>query len=202
MSASANPLSEQEQLTASLHDFDDTIQILSSALQEFRDDMERVDRVAGKISQRTNRVIRGAIVILVLAFSYVFVQVIQLTSTMVDMIGSMNTMYTRFGGMSEDMRQITQSVLSMGNNVQGMPQIAVYMKNMNQSVQGMQGSVLRMKEDVGRMDQEIGVINRDTYQMAVRFNNLTNSVSHLNHNVRQMSRPTDLLGPLNWFAPP
>ena len=44
MSDNATPLSEREQLTASLHDFDDTIQILSAALQAFRDDMERIER--------------------------------------------------------------------------------------------------------------------------------------------------------------
>ncbi|MBF0185657.1 MAG: hypothetical protein HQM06_14900 [Magnetococcales bacterium] len=202
MSQENESLAEKEEEQASQHHLEQTIQMVSAALGEFRSDMQRIDVSAEKIGQRTNRIIRGAIAILAVAFAYVFFQVVQLTATMVDMIGSLNTMYTRFGGMSEDMNAITKAVVSMGNHVQGMPSIADNMKNMNHSVQGMQKSVFGMKNDMGRMDQQIGMIYADTAQMAGRFANLTQSVSHLNYNVWQMSRPTEMLGPLNWFAPP
>lgn len=183
-------------------ELDDTIQLISEGMHEFRGEMERINVSATKISARTTYIIRGTLVILIFAFGYVFFQVIHLTDTMIEMIGSMNTMYTQFGGMSRDMRGITVSVVSIGGNVTGMPAIAVDMQAMNRDVQGMRQSVKLMTDDIDNMDKEIDFIRGGTQQMAGRFVNVNNSVSHMNYNVRQMSRPTDWLGPLNWFTPP
>lgn len=184
------------------HEMDDAVAIISEAFGSFKAEMAQIDVVATKIAQRTQWFIRVTMSILVVAFAYVFFQVTQVTTNMVDMIGSMDTMLNRFGGMSEDMGYLTAAVQSMGGNIQGMPIIAQDMKRMNQDVAGMQHSVTAMLGDVIGMDKNVDTIRFSTYQMANRFVNVNGAVSHMNYNVRQMSRPTNMFGPMNWLTPP
>ncbi|MBF0630517.1 MAG: hypothetical protein HQL89_05955 [Magnetococcales bacterium] len=183
-------------------ELDDAVAIISEAFGSFRAEMEQINTVATKIANKTQWVIRVTMGILILAFSYVFFQVTQVTTNMIDMIGSMDTMLNRFGGMSEDMGYLTNSVQAMGNHIQGMPVIAQDMQRMNRDVAGMRHSVSSMLGEVASMEKNIEFIRLGTYQMADRFVSVNGAVSHMNYNVRQMSRPTNMLGPMNWLTPP
>lgn len=183
-------------------EMDDAALIISEAFGSFREEMEQINRVASQIANKTQLFIRVTLGILIVAFAYVFFQVTQVTTNMLDMIGSMDTMLNRFGGMSEDMGHLTDAVQSMGDNIQGMPVIAQDMQRMNQDVAGMQHSVAAMLGDVASMDKNVDFIRFSTYQMANRFVSVNGAVSHMNYNVRQMSRPTDMFGPMNWLTPP
>ncbi|MBF0139377.1 MAG: hypothetical protein HQL74_03745 [Magnetococcales bacterium] len=187
---------------ANEHEMDDAIGIISETFGTFRAEMEQVNRVASKIAKKTQWFIRITMGIIAVAFAYVFFQVTQVTTNMVDMIGSMDTMLNRFGGMSEDMGHLTAAVQSMGDNIQGMPVIAQDMQRMNQDVAGMQNSVSAMLADVTSMDKNVDTIRLSTYQMADRFVSVNGAVSHMNYNVWQMSRPTNMFGPMNWLSPP
>ncbi len=70
------------------------------------------------------------------------------------MLDQMNTMFIHFGGMSEDMKLITGSVVNMGGNIEGIPVIAGSMKQMNTDVAGMSQSVWTMKQNVSQMDEK------------------------------------------------
>lgn len=184
------------------HEMNDAVAIISAAFGSFKAEMVQIDAFAAKIAQRTQWFIRVTMSVLVVAFAYVFFQVTQVTTNMADLIGSMDTMLNRFGGMSEDMGYLTTAVQSMGENIQGMPVIAQDMKRMNQDVAGMRHSVTTMLGDVIGMDKNVDTIRLGIHQMAVRFVNVNGAVSHMNYNVRQMSRPTNMLGPMNWLTPP
>ncbi|MBF0124935.1 MAG: hypothetical protein HQL60_06340 [Magnetococcales bacterium] len=179
-----------------------TLDIITETFGTFRAEMESVDKIAFKIGRRTTRLIRVVLTILAISSTIVLFLVADLTSSLTQMIDSMNAMYNHFGYMSKDMNDITASVNNMGQNIQGIPVIAEAMKQMNHDVAGMDGAVVGMKDNMQSMEQGIVQIDRGVWEMSGRFNSVTMAVSHMNYNVNQMTRPTNMMNPMGWMIPP
>ncbi|MBF0161634.1 MAG: hypothetical protein HQL88_05025 [Magnetococcales bacterium] len=179
-----------------------TLAVVTTTLATFHEQMAAVDKIAGVIGARTTRLIRVVLSVLGVSSIIVIFSVIKLTDDMSKMISSMDAMYTHFGGMSKDMNQITHSVKSMGKNIEGIPTIALAMQRMNGDVKGMQETVVGMSRNVHAMEGNILRIDGGVWEMSGRFNSVTGAVNHLNYNVNQMAKPTDMISPLGWMAPP
>lgn len=178
-----------------------TIDTITETLGAFSAEMAAIDKIAHKISRRTTRLIKTVLTILGISSMIILFLVVDLTDNMSKMIESMNTMYTHFGFMSKDMREITASVKNMGQNIDGIPVIAEAMKQMNFDVQGMNASVTGMDKNVQSMERNLVKIDGGVWEMSGRFISVTGAVDHMNYNVNQMSRPTDALSPFNFMIP-
>jgi archaellum component FlaC len=98
-------------------------------------------------------------------------------------------MYTRFGKMSHDMREMTVAVTNMEQNIRGIPYISTSMNNMNANVNGMKNNVNTMTNKIVGIDQNMGIINSGVFEMSNRFEHLSFTVHNMGYNVNQMSRP-------------
>ncbi|MEO5364991.1 MAG: hypothetical protein H7831_01260 [Magnetococcus sp. WYHC-3] len=182
-------------------ELDRSLAEVSHILGKFRADMDAIDVVARKISSKTTRLIKAVLSLLILVSGFIFFQVYTLTMDMTSMLEQMNTMFVHFGGMSSDMKIITTSVNNMGANVQGIPNIADAMKNMNRDVGGMSQSVQGMKGDVESMNADVTRIGQGTSEMAGRFVHVSRAVDHMRYNVNHMATPTDMMNPFNFMIP-
>ncbi len=175
-----------------------TLDLMVQTLGKFDADMAAIDVMAARIGKRTTRLIRVVLTVLAGCGAVILFLVADLTGNMSTMIESMNTMYNHFGFMSKNMHTITDSVTHMGQNIQGIPKIADSMKQMNGDVKGMNTSVAGMTHNIQSMEHNIGLIDGGVWEMSRRFNSVTGAVNHMNYNVNQMARPTDMMGPLGW----
>ncbi|MBF0399346.1 MAG: hypothetical protein HQL90_01110 [Magnetococcales bacterium] len=179
-----------------------TVDTVIQTLEKFESEMRLIDVMATKISKRTSRLISVVLTILATSGVIILYLVANLTGNMSTMIESMNTMYNHFGLMSKNMHTITTSVSSMGQNIQGIPAIAGSMQQMNGDVKGMSSSVAGMTRNIKSMEQNIGLIDKGTWEMSGRFVSVTGAVNHMNYDVNQMARPTDMVSPFGWMIPP
>ncbi|HAT49327.1 MAG: hypothetical protein HQL07_17500 [Nitrospirae bacterium] len=176
---------------------DVTLGAVLEVLEGFRSEMEAIDKIAGTIAAKTTRLIRIVFGLLTGVAIVIFFMVNNLTRDMSGMLSEMTVMFEHFGGMSDDMHQITGSVQNMGANIEGIPVIAEAMKSMNQNVGGMKQSVAVMRRDVTGMNADIGNVALDTGEMAGRLVTVTRAVTHMRYNVNQMSRPTEIMNMFN-----
>ncbi|NGZ05208.1 MAG: hypothetical protein G8237_02515 [Magnetococcales bacterium] len=173
-----------------------TIHTMTQTLDTFHADMTVMDARSDDIARHTTRLIRMVLTILAGSSAIIMFLLTDLTDSMSAMIENMNTMYSHFGLVSKNMHHITGSVINMGDNIQGIPAIAKSMQHMNKDVKGMNGAVANMNQNIQSMERHIGQIDGGVAEMSGRFVSVTRAVNHMNYNVNQMAKPTDLLGPL------
>jgi len=171
----------------------DPTKFLYESMVRFEQEMITYSEVGQHIAKRTVKIVRSVIILLAIITVIIFVLISNLTNNMVSAIGNMVYMYERFGMMSENMKSITEAVISIGHNVEGIPTIAHEMVAMDQAVTGMAGDVTMMKTSIARMDDTVSVLGTNVQEMANRFESINHSVYVMRYNVNRMSSP--LMGP-------
>lgn len=166
-----------------------TLMILTEEMEQFRVEMETIDKVASRIAAKTSRIIRIVMITLALALVFLSFLVYAMTGYLSVMLGNLDDMYSEFGIMSENMQMITHSVDNIGANVSGMPVIANNMSSMSTDLTGMVGSVSNINLEMNGMENNTGMIGVNTGEMASRFVNLNRAVNHIGYNVNQMGKP-------------
>lgn len=166
-----------------------TLLLLTEEMGKFRADMEHIDKAADKIAARTSRTIRFILALLVGLSLYLGYLVFSMASHLAIMLGHLDNMYAQFGFMSDDMQVITKSVGNIGSNITGMPVIAENMNVMSKDMLEMVNSVGTINHELFRMERSTGVIDVNTGEMALRFDNLNRAVNHISYNVNQMGKP-------------
>ena len=166
-----------------------TLIILTEGMEQFRAEMETIDKVASRIAEKTSRIIRIVMNTLTVASVFLAFLVYSMTGYLTVMLGNLDDMYSEFGIMSENMQMITRSVESIGVNVSGMPLIANNMSSMSTDLTGMVGSVSNIQLEMNGMEHNTGMMGANTGEMASRFVNLNRAVNHIGYNVNQMGKP-------------
>lgn len=151
--------------------------------------MDTFNQAGLKIARRTQLIIRTVIVVMLCVVALNFLMLYGFMGEMHKVVDNMVDMYTRFGKMSHDMREMTTAVTNMEQNIRGIPYISTSMNNMNASVNGMKNNVNTMTNKIVSIDQNMGIINGGVFEMANRFDHLSFTVHNMGHNVNQMSRP-------------
>jgi hypothetical protein len=107
-----------------------TLELLMDEMAKFRADMENIDAAAVKIGANTSRIIKVVLAVLAALSLYLAYLVFSMASYLAVMLGHLDSMYSQFGFMSDDMRLIAQSVRNMGENITVMPDIEKNMRVM------------------------------------------------------------------------
>lgn len=174
-------------------DFDITIAAVSEVITQFRAEMETIDKVASKIANKTTRILRMVLGLLVVATLFLGVMIVDMASDMNRMTQHLQNMYVQFGTMSEDMQYMTQLVGQMEGNVRGIREIAGHMQLLNEDMNSMVNSVVDMNDNMVTMNGNIGLISHGTREMSHHFGRLTHTVDYMRHNVGVMSSPARIL---------
>ncbi len=174
-------------------DFDTTIAAVSEVITQFRAEMETIDKVAGKIANKTTRILRVVLFLVVVSALFLMVLIVDMARDMHSMTRHLENMYVQFGSISEDMQHMTQLVSSMEGNVRGIREIAGHMQLLNNDMNRMVSSVVDMSDRMITMKGNIGLISGGTREMSHHFGRLTHSVDYMRHNVGVMSAPARIL---------
>jgi methyl-accepting chemotaxis protein len=162
--------------------------------------MEEENQIGITIARRTNRIIKGILVLLTVVAVLVLFMINNLSDRMVAMTHNMVSMYENFGRVSNSMGVITGSVTRMNNHVRSLPDMKDRMILMRHDMQAMDQSVQSMHQDLGVMDQNLTIIAGGVGEMAGRFDLLTRTTQGMGHNVNQMSQPVRTLDPFGFFG--
>ena len=178
----------------------DAFAAIADAMIEFRDEMKSYDVIGTRIAARTNFILRSVFAILFISSIYLVYMIFQMSSNMGIMTGHLESMYGRFGSMSQDMREITQMVDLMGNSISGIPLIAGSMVEMNEYVGAMNGSVQGMNTSMIAIDNDMAWIDLNMREMNSRMSNMNRAVNSMSYDVNEMSQPMNS-GPMSGFWP-
>lgn len=159
------------------------------AAESLEKQMTTFNQAGLKIARRTQFIIRTVMVILLCVVVLNFLMLYGFMGEMRKVVDNMIDMYARFGMMSNDMRQMTNAVTNMEQNIRGIPTISNSMHNMNIQVNGMKNNVNTMTYKIIGIDQHMTTIGTGVYDMANRFDHLSFTVHNMGHHVNQMSRP-------------
>jgi len=162
---------------------------------DFERAMEDISHRGERIASRTSWIIRGVVMLALVAGLSIFYLTYLLVDDMKLLAGDMVNMYRQFGAMTDHVTQMDKSVVEMGGHVGGIPLIAKDMESMSRSVGSMQRSVAQMDDAVAQMDANMVVVTNGVHDMAGRFGVLTHNVEGMSWNVNQMRQPTDMLPP-------
>ncbi len=176
------------------------IDLFHRAISDLDAQMVEENRIGLTISRRTNRIIRGVLILLAVVALLVLYLINDLTQNMITMTHNMVSMYEHFGDVSRDMDTITGSVTQMNANVRSLPFMKERMVIMSRDMAIMNGNVKSMDQDVAAMDQNVAVITAGVGEMAGRFDLLTRSTQGMGYNVNQMSQPVRSLDPFGFFG--
>jgi len=124
----------------------------------------------------------------------------QMANHMIVMTDHLESMYGRFGTMSQNMHGISELVDSMGNSISGIPVIAQSMMKMDEDVSAMTGSVTDINTSITTIDYDMVRINTDMYEMAGRLSNMNRAVNRISNDVNEMAAPMNS-GPMSGFWP-
>ncbi|MBF0255032.1 MAG: hypothetical protein HQL47_00935 [Gammaproteobacteria bacterium] len=174
-------------------ELDETIGAITEVMTLFRAEMETIDKVAGKIANKTTRILKVVMVLLICVAIYLLFLIATMARDMHRMTTHLENMYVQFGSMSQDMQLITGLVLRMEDNVQGIREIAGHMQLLNNDMNGLIGSVSSMNGNMITMNGNIGLISQGTREMSHHFSNLTQNVDYMRHNVGVISSPARML---------
>ena len=178
----------------------DAFAAIADAMIQFHDEMSNYDVIGTRIAARTNFILRSVFTILFISSIYLVYMIFQMSSNMSIMTGNLESMYGRFGSMSQDMREITRMVDSMGNSISGIPAIAVSMVEMNEYVGAMNGSVQGMNTSMIAIDNDMAWIDLNMRDMTGRMSNMNRAVNSMSYDVNEMSQPMNS-GPMSGFWP-
>lgn len=170
-------------------------ELLYHKANQFETEMFQFNSQGLVIARRTILIVRIVIILLLITALVIFWLLYDFNSDLEMSINNMVDMYNRFNKMSEDMDKITQAVVHMNQNIQGIPIIADSMSIMNDDVAQMQQYVSQMTQDVVSMDEKMTIIDYEVNQMANHFEHLNDTVYGMQYNVNQMSRPIDTIWP-------
>ncbi len=178
----------------------DVAELIANTLTEFRQEMEYVDEIGGKIAARTNSIVKIVFVILLVSALYLGFMIFQMANNMGSMIIHLENMYSNFGEMSQNMNDITKSVNKMGDSISGTPVIAEAMIQIDQDVKAMSGSIYGINQSITAIDNDMVKINVNMQEMAGRLYNMSYSVNSMTYDVNEMAAPMNS-GPMNGFWP-
>ena len=178
----------------------DAFEKIASAMGEFRSEMEHFDIIGTKVAKRTRYILRIVFAILTISSIYLVFMIYEMADHMVIMTEHLESMYGRFGSMSQDMHGITELVDSMGNNISGIPEIAQSMVTMNNDVGVMTSSVFEINQSIGTIDYDMVRINTDMQEITGRLSNMNRAVNWMSNDVNEMAAPMNS-GPMSGFWP-
>lgn len=178
----------------------DAFEAIASAMIEFRSEMEHYDGLGTKIANRTRFIIRAVFTTLIVSSIYLVFMIFQMANNMSVMTGHLESMYGRFGSMSQDMHEIAGLVDSMGKSISGIPVIAQSMTQMDEDVGVMSGSVYEINTIITAIDNDMVRINSNMQEMVGRLSNMNRAVNWMSHDVNEMAAPVNS-GPMSGFWP-
>ena len=179
---------------------ENAFELLFETMDEFRSEMEHYDNLGGSIAAKTRFIMRVVFATLAVSSIYLVIMIYQMAGNMSVMTTHLEDMYGRFGNMSEDMRQITHSVDTMGKSISGITEIAQSMTKINSDVTAMSSSVSGMNESVTAIDNDMVRINVNMHEMTGRLSNMSRSVNSMSYDVNEMAAPMNS-GPMQGFWP-
>ena len=178
----------------------DAFEAISSTMVKFRNEMERFDTMGTKVANRTRFILRTVFATLTISSIYLVFMIYQMANHMIVMTDHLESMYGRFGTMSQNMHGISELVDSMGNSISGIPMIAQSMMKMDEDVSAMTGSVTDINTSITTIDYDMVRINTDMYEMAGRLSNMNRAVNRISNDVNEMAAPMNS-GPMSGFWP-
>lgn len=178
----------------------DAFELVAHTMNEFREDMDDYNLVGTRIASRTRTIMLAFFGILAISSIYLVYMIFHMADNMTVMTSHLETMYDRFGSMSQDMREITSLVDSMENSVTGVPVIAESMIKMNGDVIAMNGSVYSINTLIDAIDIDMARINMNMQEMTASLYNINRTTNAMSYDMSEMTAPTRK-GPMSWFWP-
>ena len=178
----------------------DVFAVVADKMTEFREEMERYDRIGIKVAAKTRFIMRVVFIILSMSSFYLVFMIYQMSNNMSAMTTHLEDMYGNFGTMSQDMQLITQSVDSMGKSISGIPMIAESLTQMDGDVRVMRSSVHEINQSIAAIDDDMVKINSNMQVMSGKLYNMTRSVNSMSYDVNEMAEPMNS-GPMSGFWP-
>lgn len=178
----------------------DAFEAIASTMVKFRNEMEQFDNMGTKVANRTRFILRTVFGTLTISSIYLVFMIYQMANHMIVMTDHLESMYGRFGTMSQNMHGISELVDSMGNSISGIPVIAQSMMKMDEDVSAMTGSVTDINTSITTIDYDMVRINTDMYEMAGRLSNMNRAVNRISNDVNEMAAPMNS-GPMSGFWP-
>ena len=178
----------------------DAFEAIARSMVKLRSQMAHFDVMGTRIANRTRFILRAVFSTLTLSSIYLVFMIYQMANHMVIMTDHLESMYSRFGSMSQDMRNISVYVDSMGKNISGIPAIAGSMVEMNKDVGAMTTSVFNMNTSISTIDHDMVRINTDMQEMTARLSNMNRAVNWMSNDVNEMAAPMNS-GPMSGFWP-
>lgn len=178
----------------------DVFEIIAITMNEFREEMEYYDEIGTRIASRTRFIMRIVFITLTMSSIYLVFMIYQMSNNMSAMTVHLEDMYSSFGTMSQDMREITRMVDSMDKSISGIPVIAESMSQIDGDVRVMTGSVYEINKSITAIGSDMLNINTNMQEMTGRLYNMNRSVNLMSYDVNEMATPVNS-GPMSGFWP-
>ena len=157
--------------------------------------MTEENRIGIRIAARTQRIIRGVVLLLVIAAAINLYLIQDLAGGMQSMTANMESMYDNFSRVSRDMHDITATVMAMNDQVRSLPPMREDMVLISQDMTRINQDVQTIDGDLAGMDQHVATITNGVSEMAWRFDQLIQTTQGMGYHVNQMSQPVRTLDP-------
>ena len=171
------------------------IEVLHQAVTAADARMTEENQIGLRIAGRTQWIIRGVVLLLVIAAAINFYLIQDLASGMHSMTASMESMHGDVSRVNADMHQITAAVTVMTDQVRSLPPMREDLVFMSQDMTRIAQTVQTIDGDMAGMDQHVATITNGIGTMAWRFDQLIQTTRGMGHSVNQMSQPVRTLDP-------
>lgn len=153
------------------------------------------NQIGQRIATRTQRIIRGVVLLLMIAAAINLYLIQDLAQGMRSMTVNMESMYDHFSSVSGDMHHITAAVTAMNVQVRSLPGMREDMVLISQDMTLINQDIQTIDGDLAAMDQHVATITNGVGEMAWRFDQLIHTTRGMGYNVNQMSQPVRTLDP-------
>ncbi len=157
--------------------------------------MTEENQIGQRIAARTQGIIRGVVLLLVIAAAINLYLIQDLAQGMRSMTANMESMYDHFSSVSGDMHHITAAVTAMNVQVRSLPGMREDMVLISQDMTLINQDIQTIDGDLAAMDQHVATITNGVGEMAWRFDQLIHTTRGMGYNVNQMSQPVRTLDP-------
>jgi methyl-accepting chemotaxis protein len=184
---------------------EEMVEIVSTAMRDFRESMEMTREMSIRIGKRTTQIIRmGMLSVFILGavMTYLITTLAgdfgRMTENMVAMTGYMESMNGSFTDVSGRLAHMDLTLTGMNQSVYVLPEINETMSllgrntyQMSSDMHIMAGDVSEMQTDVSSMSGNLDTMDKKVGGMNAAVHDMTGSMRYMNREMRDMSRPMD-----------
>lgn len=169
--------------------FWDMMEHACSTMERIEGHMDEHNAAGLKRRAFTNLVIRGISIFLALLAVFNIYLLLDLDSSMREIVQSMDDMTEHFSAVSSEMVQVTTHTASIGEHMNSLPSVEYSMAGINTEMDYMDRSIKSINLNLTAVNGDLGTIDRNMIELNGRLNNLNQNVGIIRYDMHKISKP-------------